>query len=151
MTTLSNRCVMPTNAKTGIWLVDTSVAVALLTMDHVAHDAVFDAIAGRRLGLAGHAAYETYSVLTRLPPPARRTPAAVGRLLTANFPHSRFLSPGRAAQLLVELADNGFAGGSVYDALVAAPAIEHALPLVSRDRRALSTYRDVGADVEFLS
>ncbi len=89
--------------------------------------------------------------LTRLPGPARRTPAAVGRLRTANFPHSRFLSPGRAAQLLVELADNRIAGGSVYDALVAAPAIEHALPLVSRDRRALSTYRDLGADVEFPS
>ena len=96
------------------------------------------------LGLAGHAAYETYSVLTRLPPPARRTPAAVGRLLAANFEHSRFLSPGRAGQLLVELADSGIAGGSVYDALVAAPAIEHALALVSRDRRALSTYRDLG-------
>ena len=142
---------MPTSAKTRIWLVDTSVAVALLTTDHVAHDAVFAAVAGRRLGLAGHAAYETYSVLTRLPPPARRTPAAVGRLLAANFEHSRFLSPGRAGQLLVELAHRGIAGGSVYDALVAATAIEHALALVSRDRRAVSTYRDLGVEVEFLS
>ena len=151
MTTLSGRCVMPTNVKTQTWLVDTSVAVALLTTDHVAHDAVFAEVAGRRLGLAGHAAYETYSVLTRLPPPGRRTPGAVGRLLAANFPHSRFLGPGRAAELLVELSDRGIAGGSVYDALVAAVAIEHALPLVSRDRRALNTYRDLGANVEFLS
>ena len=151
MTTSSSRCVMPTSAKTRTWLVDTSVAVALLTADHVAHDAVFATIAGRRLGLAGHAAYETHSVLTRLPPPARRTPAAVGRLLAANFPHSRFLSPERAATLLVELSDNGIAGGSVYDALVAATAIEHSLPLVSRDCRALSVYRDLGAEVEFLS
>jgi len=142
---------MPTNAELGIWLVDTSVAVALLTTDHVAHDTVFAAVAGRRLGLAGHTAYEKIAVLTRLPPPARRTPAAVDRLLTSNFPHSRFLSPSRAAQLLTELAAKGIAGGSVYDALVAAAAIEHALPLASRDRRAVSTYRDLGANVEFLA
>lgn len=142
---------MPTSAKADIRLVDTSVAVALLTTDHVAHDMVFATIASRQLGLAGHAAYESYSVLTRLPPPARRTPASVARLLASNFPHSRFLSPDRAAQLLAGLAGKGIAGGSVYDALVAAAAIEHALPLVSRDRRALGTYRELGANVEFLS
>ena len=41
-------------------------------------------------------------------------------------------------------------GGAVYDALVAAAAVHHGLPLVSRDQRALDTYRTLGLDVEFL-
>ena len=49
------------------------------------------ALGDRRLGLAGHAAFETFSVLTRLPTPARRAPATVARLLAGSFPHTRFL------------------------------------------------------------
>ena len=43
------------------------------------------------------------------------------------------------------------AGGAIYDALVAAAAVEHNLPLLTRDRRALDSYRAVGADVEWLT
>lgn len=43
-------------------LVDTSVAVALMVSDHEHHDETFDTIGCRRLGLAGHAAFETFSV-----------------------------------------------------------------------------------------
>lgn len=116
--------------------------------DHRHHEAVSDAIGTRRLGLAGHAAFETFSVLTRLPPPARRTPATVTRLITASFPHSRFLNAESADALLATLAARGVAGGSVYDALVAATAAEHRLPLASRDRRALDTYRAFDVDLE---
>lgn len=132
-------------------LVDTSVAVAMLVRDHEHHEATFAALADRRLGLAGHAAFETFSVLTRLPPPARRTPAAVARLLTANFPGTRFLSAESAGALLAQLAAQGIAGGSVYDALVGATASEHRLTLATRDRRALDTYRTLNVTVEVLS
>ncbi|MGH9064829.1 MAG: type II toxin-antitoxin system VapC family toxin [Acidimicrobiales bacterium] len=132
-------------------LVDTSAAVALLLADHGQHEATFAAIGGRRLGLAGHAAFETFSVLTRLPPPARRTPGAVSRLLLANFPHSRFLGEAGTASLLGELAGHGIAGGSVYDALVGAVARTTGLPLATRDRRALDTYRALGVDVELVA
>ena len=132
-------------------LVDTSVAVALTVADHEHHDATFAALQGRRLGLAGHAAFETFSVLTRLPAPARRTPATVARLLAANFPHSRFLGADSSRSLLGRLATIGIAGGSVYDALVGAAAAEHGLRLASRDRRALQTYRALDVEVEFLS
>ncbi len=132
-------------------LVDTSVAVALVVGDHQHHDATFDALAGRRLGLAGHAAFETFSVLTRLPPPARRTPAAVARLLEAGFPHTRILGPEAAGTLLAGLHDRGIAGGSVYDALVGATACEHELALATRDSRALEIYRALEVDVELLS
>ncbi len=131
-------------------LVDTSTAVALTVSDHRDHDATFEALADRRLGLAGHAAFEAFSVLTRLPAPARRTPATVARLLTANFPHTRFLSASAAAALLAELEAKGIAGGSVYDALVGAAAAQHGLPLATRDRRALVTYRALDVDVELL-
>lgn len=131
-------------------LLDTSAAIPFLVADHEHHERVFTTLASRQLGLAGHAAFETFSVLTRLPAPARRTTTAVSRLLAANFPHSRFLSPSRAANLLEQFAAHGIAGGSVYDALVGATAAEHQLTLATRDRRALDTYRELGVDIEFV-
>lgn len=131
-------------------LVDTSVAVALLVSDHEHHTPTFTALADRHLGLAGHAAFETFSVLTRLPPPARRTPASAQRLLTTNFPGTKFLSPEAADALLTELAAQGIAGGSVYDALVGATAAEHHLTLATRDRRAIPTYRNLNVTLEIL-
>ena len=128
-------------------LVDTSVAVALVAADHDAHAAVLQAIGSRRLGLAGHAAFETYSVLTRLPPPVRRDPPTVRRLLEENFPATRFVDVSGSAGLLGRLAELGIAGGSVYDALVAEAARSHGLPLATRDQRALDTYRAVGAEI----
>jgi predicted nucleic acid-binding protein len=142
---------MPASGRGPELLVDTSIAVALTVADHEHHDTTFQALGSRRLGLAGHAAFETFSVLTRLPPPARRTPATVGRLLAANFPHTRFLSPDAAAALLSELPSVGIAGGAVYDALVGASAKEHGRVLATRDRRALDTYRALDVRLELLS
>ncbi|MEA2154892.1 MAG: hypothetical protein QOE11_1032 [Solirubrobacteraceae bacterium] len=141
---------MPASASGPQLLVDTSVAVALTVADHEHHETTIGALGRRRLGLAGHAAFETFSVLTRLPPPARRTPSAVARLLAANFPHSRFLGAEAAASLLPELAALGIAGGGIYDALVAAAAAEHGLALATRDRRAIETYRALGVRIELL-
>lgn len=141
---------MPTSADPEL-LVDTSVAVALVVSDHEHHEAVVGALADRRLGLAGHAAFETFSVLTRLPAPLRRTPGAASRLLAGNFPGSRFLDPTAARKLFEQLAALGIGGGAVYDALVGAAAIHHELPLATRDRRALDTYRALGVDVEFVA
>lgn len=128
-------------------LVDTSVAVALSVADHEGLAACRAVVAGRRIGLAGHAAFESFSVLTRLPAPSRRTPAAIARLLAANFPHSRFLSSTAAATLLTRLPSAGIAGGAVYDALVGATAAAAGVPLVTRDRRALGTYRALEIEV----
>src|SRR5919204_175652 len=114
---------MPASGSGPEVLVDTSVAVALTVADHADHEATFQAIGDRRLGLAGHAAFETFSVLTRLPPPAGRTPSTVARVLAASFPDSRYLSAEATASLLAELEGAGIAGGSVYDALVGAVAL----------------------------
>lgn len=143
---------MPTSgSNTPDVLVDASVAVAVAVADHDHHDGTVAALASRRLGLCGHAAVETFSVLTRLPPPARRTPAAVARLLQQNFPYSRFLDATATARLLTQLAEQQIAGGSVYDALVGAAAAAHDIPLATRDRRALAVYRQLDVTVELLS
>lgn len=140
----------PTSVNGPNLLVDTSVAVAIAAADHEHHETTIRAVGDRRLGLAGHAAFETFSVLTRLPPPARRTPAAVARLLLADFPHTKFLSAKAAATLLGDLHALGIAGGAVYDALVGAAAKEHGLTLATRDRRALETYRALEVRVELI-
>src|SRR5450759_2068821 len=80
-----------------VLLLDTSAAVALVVEDHEAHAATLEALRGRRLGLAGHAWFETYSVLTRLPAPLRRSPADAGRLLARNFPATAFLGEAASA------------------------------------------------------
>jgi predicted nucleic acid-binding protein len=131
-------------------LVDTSVAVALAVADHEHHDETAQAVGRRTLGLAGHAAFETFSVLTRLPPPARRGPAVIVRLLSVSFPATRFLSARASAALLAELGKAGIAGGSVYDALVGAVAKEHGVALATRDHRALDTYRALDVAVEVM-
>jgi predicted nucleic acid-binding protein len=141
---------MPTSGEEPALLVDTSAAVALCVADHSGHEAVFNALRGRTLGLAGHAAFETYSVLTRLPPPARLTPSAASRLLRTNFPHTRFLTPRAAAELLESLPTLGIAGGLAYDALVGAAAREHHLVLGTRDRRAIGTYRALDVEIELI-
>ena len=142
---------MPTSDNQPQLLIDTSVAVALAMAGHEHHRATKEAIGDRRCGLSGHAAFETFSVLTRLPPPARRTPASVARLLAHNFPESRFLSVEGARQLHGRLASLGIAGGAVYDALVGAAAAEHAITLATRDRRAAETYRALDVDFELIS
>jgi predicted nucleic acid-binding protein len=141
--------VMPTSDRSVV-LVDTSVAVPLVVGDHEHHESTSEALGRRRAGLAGHAAFETFSVLTRLPGPGRVSPSVVGRLVAASFPETRFLSAKSSAVLLAELAIRGVAGGLVYDALVGAAALEHGLTLVTRDRRALPTYRDMGVSIELL-
>jgi predicted nucleic acid-binding protein len=131
-------------------LLDTSTAVALVVEDHEAHGATLDAVRGRRLGLAGHAWFETYSVLTRLPAGLRRSPADALRLLARNFPASGFLGEAEAAGLGGELVGLGISGGAVYDALVGAAARQHRLPLVSGDARARPVYEALGVDVELI-
>lgn len=142
---------MPGNAeRSRVTLVDTSVAVALAVAEHEAHGPTVNALRGRTIGLAGHAWFETFSVLTRLPSPVRRRPSEVARLLAHNFPESRFLDVKGQQGVTTRLAELGIAGGSVYDALVGAAARHHSLPLLTRDRRALDTYRALGVDFDFL-
>jgi predicted nucleic acid-binding protein len=131
-------------------LVDTSAAVALVVVGHEGHERTMEALDGFRLGLAGHAWFETFSVLTRLPPPARRGPDEVVAILNHNFHDSRFLSEQGTFELTEVLAELGLAGGAIYDALVGKAAAMHGLPLVTRDRRAVPVYQALGVQFELL-
>lgn len=142
---------MPDSGERPDLLVDTSVAVALVTVDHEQHQATVDAVGERSVGLAGHAAFETFSVLTRLPPPLRRTPVAVAEMVARDFPLSCFLAADPTRRLIEQLGQLRIAGGAVYDALVGATAVAHNLPLASRDRRAIQTYRALGVDLELFA
>jgi predicted nucleic acid-binding protein len=141
---------MPTGGRPPDLLVDTSVAVALVLEDHEHHVNVVEAVGRRRLGLCGHAAFETYSILTRLPPPARLTPRAAARAIDVDFPATLFLGAAFTAELLASLPRLGIAGGSVYDALVGAAANEHRIALGTRDRRALEVYRALEVEAELI-
>lgn len=73
--------------------------------------------------VAGHALIETYSVLTRLPPPHRMSPMDCLALIEGNFVRSArvaALEPGAYVDLLRNAAADSVAGGRVYDALIAA-------------------------------
>lgn len=129
-------------------LLDTSSAIALIVEDHEAHAATLEAVQGRRLGLAGHAWFETYSVLTRLPGRLRRSPADVARLLAHNFPATGFLGEAQSAELGAELARLHISGGAVYDALVGAAARQHQRQLVSGDARARPLYDALGVEIQ---
>lgn len=136
---------MATNAER---LLDTSVAVPFLLRSHAAHPVTFAELGqDTRLGLAGHAVFETISVLTRLPGNSRVSAATATRLVQQNFPASRRLSAPASAGVLDAIARHGISGGAVYDALVAAAALEHGCALVTRDRRALPTYTAIGVKV----
>ena len=122
----------------------------LVVADHEHHASVTRALGRRRLGLAGHAAFETFSVLTRLPSPARREPGVVEQILRAGFPATRFLGADDARTLVGRLAPLGIAGGAVYDALVGQVAVAHHLALATRDARAADVYRALDVDLALI-
>lgn len=124
---------------------DTSLAVAALLSDHPAHQAASEALAACETTIA-HVAAETYSVLTRLPPPHRAEVTTAAEALARRLPRAHVtLSAGDHADAPKRLAATGIGGGATYDGLIALTAIEHDLELVSRDRRATRTYQALGA------
>jgi predicted nucleic acid-binding protein len=122
---------------------DTSVLVPALSAQHPDHDAARVAMAPVR-AIPGHVLLETYSVLTRLPPLLRVSTADAAAALAA-LTHDVIELPSRQrGDLLVDIARHGISGGAVYDALVGVTAAHHGLTLVTRDRRARSTYEALG-------
>ncbi|MDR1265588.1 MAG: type II toxin-antitoxin system VapC family toxin [Propionibacteriaceae bacterium] len=135
---------MPSNAEPERWAVDTSVAVAFLDAGHGAHEPCVTALRDRAAALSGHAAFESYSVLTRLPEPNRVSATDARRALKAAFPEPCWLSADDQDSLMRRLAAVGIAGGAVFDALVGEAARADGRVLLTRDRRALPTYDLLG-------
>lgn len=132
-------------------LIDTSVAIPLLVTSHAAHADVVAAVGRRSVALAGQALHETFAVLTRLPGDARVASRDAVRLLDERFGEAATLDADTARLAPAILAENEISGGAVYDGLVALAARSAGLLLMSRDRRAETTYRRLGVQVELLT
>lgn len=128
--------------------VDTSVSVPLLVATHDAHAVVGTWALGKRLALCGHAAAETYSVLTRLPGDLGVLPDQAMELIDDNF--EPWLRLPDSVDVPRALADVRITGGAVYDGLVALVAAAHGVPLATRDRRARGTYEALGVTVDLV-
>ncbi len=124
--------------------VDSSIVVAAFASWHELHEGARLILDGRPAAI-GHVIVESYSVLTRLPPPHRAAP-----LLVRDFLAQRFLDPylvlsgERLHDLLPDIIDAGVKGGASYDALIALTAREYGAELLSADRRAKMTYDVLG-------
>jgi predicted nucleic acid-binding protein len=130
--------------------VDTSVVVAAFASWHEGHASALSALA-RRPRLPAHVALESFSVLTRLPPPHRARAGVVSDFLAAAFPGVPLALPAKAhLDLVTAVARSGFAGGAIYDALVGATAKRAGATLLTRDRRALTVYEALGVRHELL-
>jgi predicted nucleic acid-binding protein len=129
---------------------DTNILIAALASHHDAHERAVDAL-GDAPRLIVHVAFETSSVLSRMPERQRMEATIVLDALEREFPEP-WLSLDRDAQRLClrRAVDSGLYGGALYDALIAATAAEHGATLLSADHRASATYEAMGVDVAFL-
>jgi predicted nucleic acid-binding protein len=130
--------------------IDTSLAVPLLSQGLGLHAAASDWARGKTLFLSGHAAPETYSVLTRLPGELLVSAQDAVRLIDQSFAGVLALPEDIAGQVHQVLAALGIAGGAVYDGLVALAAKHHGAVLATRDARARGTYEAVGVAVQLV-
>jgi predicted nucleic acid-binding protein len=130
--------------------VDSSVVIAAFATWHEHHALARKAMSSRPR-LVAHAAVESYSVLTRLPPPHRANPSIVHAFITGRFTEP-FLTLSEAGyqELLATVAAGQILGGPANDALIAFTAVEHQATLLSLDQRATATYQAVGVTVEQL-
>lgn len=108
------------------------------------------ALRSANAGAAGHAWTESFSVLTRLPPDVRLTATQAGAVLGSVVPRVRGLSEEEYQSFITWLPTSSVVGGSVYDALVGWVALAAELPLISRDERAIPTYRALGIEVLYI-
>jgi len=129
---------------------DTSLVVAAFASWHEHHELARPVLdAGVRL--IEHCALETYSVLTRLPPPHRCSGAVVRDFIRTRFPQPFLrLDAGACREFILGLPERDVAGGAVYDALVAATAARCRTELVTCDRRAAIVYESYGVRTTFL-
>lgn len=132
-------------------VVDTSVIVSAVLEDAPAHDECLEAIGTSAGAAAGHAWFESVSVLTRLPPDLRLSTADACRAIEASVGGTRRLSAPEQAALQRWLGSAGIAGGAIYDALVGWVARSARVPLITRDQRALPTYRRLGIELLVLT
>jgi toxin FitB len=130
---------------------DSSVLIPALASTYEGHERCVAALAGRLPRLISHVAFETTSVLSRMPEGLRLAPVSVRDALDLDFPDS-WLALDAAGQrsCLRRAVDAGLRGGALYDALIAATAREHGATLLSANRRAREAYEAIGVEVSYI-
>jgi predicted nucleic acid-binding protein len=130
---------------------DSSVAIAALAPWHEAHREARAVLANGDARLPAHVAFETTSALSRMPEGQRIAPAVVLDALERRFAQPWLaLDAHETRDALRRAVGAGVRGGALYDALIAATAARHGAEIVSADRRAVGTYRAMGAEVSLL-
>jgi hypothetical protein len=130
---------------------DTSLVVAAFASWHENHGRARPALDGG-LRLIEHCALETYSVLTRLPPPHRCPGVVVRDFIRMRFPEPFLrLDPAAYREFVLGLCERDVTGGAAYDALVAATAAGCRAELLTCDRRAAAVYERYGVKTTFLA
>ncbi len=133
-------------------VVDTSVAIPAALPGHKHHAIARSSLPSGKTRLIAHVGIETYSVLTRLPPPRRFDPAVALTYLVGEFEHPpAALGPDGYDTLLELAATKHITGGAMYDALVAMTANELGATLLTLDRRAMKTYDLLAVDYRLIS
>lgn len=112
-------------------MLDSSCLVALFSRLHPDHDRVRAHVEGRLDAgevwhVGGHTLAETYSVLTRIPPPLRVSGPTALRVLQGNLEHCpvTWLEGADYWSTLADAATGELVGGAIYDALIAATAVK---------------------------
>lgn len=130
---------------------DSSVLIPALAASYEGHERCFAALAGRSPRLISHVAFETTSVLSRMPEGLRMAPVTVCDALDRDFPNSWLVLDADGQRACLRRAvDAGQRGGALYDALIAATAREHGATLLSADRRAREAYEAIGVNVSYI-
>jgi predicted nucleic acid-binding protein len=130
---------------------DSSVLIPALASTYAGHESCVAALAGRSPRLISRVAFETTSVLSRMPEGLRMTPVSVRDALELDFPDSWLALDANGQRACLRRAvDAGLRGGALYDALIAATAREHGATLLSADRRAREAYEAIGVDVSYI-
>lgn len=121
-------------------------AVAPWHAQHVRADRTMGRITDLRM--ICHVIVETYLWLARNRP---RTPPSVAASLLRALPGPPLaLSPDGHLRLLELAGKVGILGAAMYDALIAATALEADARLLSRDERAARTYEAIGVTFELV-
>ena len=128
-------------------VVDTSVIIAAVIDGAQAQLECAQAIKDSNGAAAGHAWFESVSVLTRLPPDLRLSITDAHLAVERSVAGTRLLSTQEQNKFRKWLATSEVTGGSIYDALVGWVALVADVPLITRDQRALPTYRRLGIEI----
>jgi predicted nucleic acid-binding protein len=133
-------------------LPDSSVVIAAFAAWHNDYAAAREALLDNEARLIAHVAFETVSVLSRMPESHRIAAPLVLKGLLESFPDPWLaLDNAQIRPALERAVAAGLHGGALYDALIAATALRNDAQLISADRRARPTYEALGVEAVYLT